>query len=103
MIERHAIHPLMTLGTEVLGFMTVATIGRLAFGFERVRELKIQIMNLPREVVAAMALQTAVLFTMAGGAPGAVCGGEIAVLMFPVVRVNVQQADTPFMAEDTLG
>ena len=81
----------MTISAEILGFVALAAVGLLAGSFQTVGESEVQVMDVPLQVVSAMALQTTGFAAMARGTPRSFRLGSHTVLMPPAIGVDIGQ------------
>jgi len=81
--------------------MTPGAIESLAFCVQPVRVHIIEIVYVTRQVIAAMAIETGIVFLVALPAPFAVESGPVTMLMPPFGGMNIGQGNMIIMAKST--
>lgn len=97
--QRDAVLSLMAGIAEKFPVMTAGAVLFLAAGIEPVRVFIIKVMNVPLEIIPAVTFGTKSFAAVASAAKFGIACGSIAVLMPPVLRVNIQQGDSLTMTQ----
>lgn len=82
---------LMTTITEGFGVVAFAAVDFLALSVESVSVLVVQIVDIARQIIAPVTLQTGDFLSVTLFAPGSINRGLVTMFMSPVSRVNVNQ------------
>lgn len=98
-IERHATFTFMAAVTETSRVVTTSTLSLPTLRIQTVREEIIQIVNVAGEVVAPMTLQTSGLMPVTADAVTALKGCSVAVLVSPIIGMNIGQGDQSSMTD----
>ncbi len=92
--QRDAVLSLMAGIAEKFSVMTAGAVLFLAAGIEPVRIFIIKVVNVPLEIIFAVTFGTKSFTAVASAAKFGIARGSIAMLMPPVLRVNIQQRDS---------
>jgi hypothetical protein len=100
-VQRHPNLIFVAITAETRSLVALSAVGLLAGSFEAVRKAEVQVVDIPPEVIAAMALQAARLSAMTGSAPLSLRHRSFSVPVPPFGRVDIGQRGAVAVAEIT--